>query len=191
MAGSTGWLISADLLAPVIRDPVAGYHQPLRSDIRGESFIVHNADDKASIVRDGGMNEIGCVPGGSKCRGSEAVLGIGLGEAAAEPVLRCERRVFHAHRTKDILLRQLIEGHLRFVQRKASDVEVTFAGIAALRAGLEFERESVIGHPAPIGEAGLVGQAEARCQKLVPGIVLDVRIDPVGIDRLIELELAL
>ena len=191
MAGSTGWLISADLLAPVIRDPVAGYHQPLRSDVRAESFLVHHADDEASVVRDGGVDEIGGVPGGGELRLHEAVLAVGLGEAPAEPVLRCKRRVFHPDRTKDVLLRQLIEGLLHLVLRKTGGVEISLSGIVGLGAGLEVEGENVVGHATPVGKPRLVGEAQAWRKQLVPGIVLDVWINPVGIDRLVELEFPL
>jgi len=44
------------------------------------------------------MDEISGVPGRSELRLTEAVVDVRLSEALAEPVLRCERRVFHYRR---------------------------------------------------------------------------------------------
>ena len=137
------------------------------------------------------MNEISGVPSGSQLRLNELVVDVWLGEAPAEPVLRCERRVFHADRTKHILLRQLIEGLLHLILRETGDVEISFSGIAALCAGLEVEGENVLGHPTPVGKPCLVGEAEAWRKELVPGIILDIWINPVGIHGLVELEFLL
>jgi len=191
VAGGAGGLVGADLLACVFRGPVAGHNEALRSDSWTEAFVAHGTGDEVSVVGNGRFDKIGSVPRGSKHRRDKDGISVGLGEAAFEPVLGGEGRVLHAEGAEHVVLCEPIEPQPRLVLCKPGDVEVTLAGIAALGTGLELEGEGVIGHSAPIGEAGLVGETESRGEELVPGIVLDVGIDPKRIDRLFYLELAL